>query len=127
MQILIEKKNGNFRAEFNDDGEVKDIIEVNNKDVFINMISHILEDRIDKEEVGIVLDPASVLKLLINGGMKPFTNDDWLAFQGCETKDPRIGHIGDFTIVLDGDHINVVHIKSDDCGTFFQLKLVGRG
>lgn len=69
-----------------------------------------------------VLDPVEALQMLATANMRPFTKDDWLGFAGCETKDPMIGEFESFTIVLDGDLVNIVHGDDGYGGTLFQLK-----
>lgn len=65
------------------------------------------------------------LRLLARATMRDFNSNDWLAFAGCETTTPLIGELDDYSIVLDGDVLNIAH-KSDNCGgQIFNLK--GKG
>jgi hypothetical protein len=52
---------------------------------------------------------------------KPFDKMDWDAFAGCESKNPLIGYYGDFTIVIDGGLINIVHSEDMYGGQLFEL------
>ena len=53
---------------------------------------------------------------------KPFIKADWDAFAGCESENPFIGYYGEFTIVIDGDMINIVHGEDLYGGQMFCLK-----
>ncbi len=39
--------------------------------------------------------------------LKPFDEEDWFAFAGCDSKNPMVAYCKDFTLVLDGDHAEV--------------------
>lgn len=71
-----------------------------------------------------VKDPVEAMRLLAHIVMRSFTKEDWYGFSGCETKDPMIGETpdGDFTIVLDGSTINIIHNEDVYGGTMFELK-----
>ena len=51
----------------------------------------------------------------------PFTRADWDAFAGCETENPLIGYFGQFTIVVDGGLVNIVHEEDGYGGELFNL------
>lgn len=53
---------------------------------------------------------------------KPFDRYDWDAFAGCETKNPLIGYYNDFTIVIDGGLVNIVHSEDMYGGQMYCLK-----
>lgn len=78
--------------------------------------------RIQDDVVLQVNDPIEALRMLAETSMKPFTRDDWYGFAGCETKDPMIGQHGDFTLVLDGSTLNILHGEDGYGGTLFELK-----
>jgi len=61
------------------------------------------------------LTAAQVLTLVSKATFKDFDKYDWQAFSGCESSDPRIGSADDYTIILDGDVINIIH-EDDACG-----------
>lgn len=71
-----------------------------------------------------IKDPVEALRLLAHTVMRPFTKEDWYGFSGCETKDPMIGETpeDDFTIVLDGSTLNIIHNEDVYGGTMFELK-----
>jgi hypothetical protein len=50
-----------------------------------------------------------------------FTEGDWFTFAGCETKNPLIGYYKDFTIVIDGSIINIIHAEDGHGGQLFSL------
>lgn len=74
------------------------------------------------EVVKQVTDPAEALRLLAIANMRPFSKEDWFGFAGCETKDPMIGVVEEFVIVLDGATLCIVHGEDSFGGTGFQLK-----
>lgn len=69
-----------------------------------------------------VRDADEALRMLATTTMRPFTQQDWYGYSGCETKDPMIGEHGDFTIILDGPTINIIHFEDGYGGTMFKLK-----
>lgn len=71
-----------------------------------------------------VLDPVEALRMLAKVDMTPFTKGDWLGFAGCESKDPLIGQHGEFTIILDGSMLSILHDEDEYGGTLFEL--IGR-
>lgn len=67
---------------------------------------------------------AELLKIIANTTFSPFTKGDWYSFAGCETKDPMIGYYDEFTIVLDGNLVNIVHNDDSYGGQLFKLEQV---
>lgn len=65
---------------------------------------------------------AELLTVMTQTEFKPFTEADWWAFAGCETKNPLIGYYNDFTIVLEGDMINIFHSEDEYGGQLYTLK-----
>lgn len=67
------------------------------------------------------LTAAQLMILIARTEFKPFNRADWDCFAGCESITPYIGYIGTYTIVLDGDVVNV--IEEGDCygGQLFKL------
>ena len=65
---------------------------------------------------------AELLSVMAQTQFKPFDRCDWDAFAGCETENPLIGAFGEFTIVIDGDMINIVHAEDIYGGQMFCLK-----
>ena len=54
---------------------------------------------------------------------KPFDEFDWMAFAGCESKNPLIGYYNEnFSIVIDGDMVNIVHAEDIYGGQMYCLK-----
>jgi hypothetical protein len=52
-----------------------------------------------------------MIKKLSSLDFRPFTKNDWMAFQGCESPDPLIAETEDGLIILDG---NTMTIMFDD-------------
>ena len=65
---------------------------------------------------------AELFTVMAQTKFEPFTQADWDAFAGCETKNPLIGSYGDFAIVIDGDMINIVHAEDEYGGQMYTLK-----
>ena len=68
------------------------------------------------------------LQMLVHCGLRPFTEDDWMAFQGCMSSAPLIGYINDnaeedygYALVLDGGRLRVIHNMDDKGGQLFEL------
>ena len=65
---------------------------------------------------------AELFLALAETEFKPFIKADWDAFAGCESENPFIGYYGEFTIVIDGDMINIVHAEDIYGGQMYTLK-----
>jgi hypothetical protein len=63
-----------------------------------------------------------VFALIAQTEFKAFSAHDWDAFAGCESATPFIGYNGDFTIVLDGVMINIIHAEDEFGGQLFALR-----
>jgi hypothetical protein len=68
-----------------------------------------------------VNDPTEALRMLAVATMRPFTKEDWYGFSGCESKEPMIGELEDFSIVLDAATLNICHGEDGYGGTLFEL------
>lgn len=64
---------------------------------------------------------AEVLFLITQTKFKHFTENDWEAFLGCESENPLIGYNGDYTLVLDGETLNIIHAEDLYGGKLFSL------
>lgn len=64
---------------------------------------------------------AEIFKMLVLTVFEPFTERDWEAFQGCKSANPRIGYNGNFTLILDGETLNVIDADDDYGGAFYTL------
>ena len=69
-----------------------------------------------------VLNLNEVFALIAQTEFKAFDAADWEAFSGCETETPFIGYNGDFTIVMDGVMINIIHAEDEFGGQLFALR-----
>lgn len=67
------------------------------------------------------LNATELFALIAKTQFAPFTEADWYAFAGCESETPFIGYNGDFTIVIDGETVNVVHAEDGFGGQLFSL------
>ena len=65
---------------------------------------------------------SQALALLASAKFEPFTDSDWHAFSGCESKEPKLYYdeIAGLTIIIDGQ---VVDFIDDDGESIAQLKL----
>jgi hypothetical protein len=66
---------------------------------------------------------SELLTIISKTEFENFTQSDWDGFNGCESKEPRIGYHEEFTIVLDGDVINMVHHEDLYGGVLYQLSV----
>jgi hypothetical protein len=64
---------------------------------------------------------AELLTIIARTEFKPFTKADWYTFSGCESDNPYIGYYNDFTIVIDGHLINIVHSEDEYGGELFGM------
>lgn len=64
---------------------------------------------------------SELLSIIIKTEFEPFTKFDWMAFEGCESDNPLIGYYKDYTIVIDGNIINMVHSKEKFGGELYEL------
>jgi hypothetical protein len=67
------------------------------------------------------LNATELFALIAQTEFKAFSAHDWDAFSGCESEAPFIGYNGDFTIVLDGETVNVIHAEDEFGGQLFSL------
>ena len=65
---------------------------------------------------------AELLGVMAQTTFTAFTEADWWGFSGCESANPLIGYYNDFTIVIDGDMINIVHSEDEYGGQMYTLK-----
>jgi hypothetical protein len=64
-----------------------------------------------------------VLSFVATTEFKPFNENDWEAFAGCDSKNPLIGYTNNMTIVIDGDIVNVIPDDDEFGGYVFRLTL----
>jgi hypothetical protein len=67
------------------------------------------------------LSAVEAFRLMALTEFKPFTESDWEAYLGCESENPFIGYNGDYTLVLDGETLNVCHFDDGYGGQLFSL------
>jgi hypothetical protein len=68
------------------------------------------------------MDSFKAFRLMATTQFREFDKSDWYSFAGCETKDPMIGENGAYTLVLDGNTLNIIHEEDQYGGQLFQLK-----
>jgi hypothetical protein len=61
--------------------------------------------------------------ILAHTELRDFTKDDWYGFAGCESSNPMIGIAGDFTVVLDGSCLMIVHNADEEGGETFSVTM----
>lgn len=66
-----------------------------------------------------MMNVATALKLVATTEFRPFTESDWHAWQGCNSKNPLIGENGKYAIIIDGDEVTFC----DDEVNWFIYKL----
>ena len=64
---------------------------------------------------------AYALFLLTRTKFKHFRENDWEAFSGCESENPLIGYNGDYTLVLDGENLSIIHADDEYGGKMYSL------
>lgn len=65
---------------------------------------------------------AEVFSLIAETKFEPFTYGDWQAFMGCESENPYIGYNGEYTIVIDGDTVNIIAEGDEYGGELYHFK-----
>ena len=73
------------------------------------------------------LTPTEVLYLTATATFRPFDKNDWMTFGGCESEYPMIATVYDdyaehYTLVLDGEILNIIHEDDGTSGQTFELK-----
>jgi hypothetical protein len=63
----------------------------------------------------------TALRLVGQTTFSEFTEVDWMAFSGCECANPRIGRCAEFTVVIDGDMVMIIHDEDRFGGQLFYL------
>ena len=77
---------------------------------------------IDEKGNEMNLTMSQALALLASAKFEPFSDSDWYAFNGCESKEPKLYYdeIAGLTIIIDGQ---VVDFIDDDGESRGQLNL----
>lgn len=65
---------------------------------------------------------AELLALIAQSTFDSFTEADWYAFAGCETKNPLISQNEEYSIVIDGCNINMVYHEDMYGGAAYSLQ-----
>ena len=72
------------------------------------------------------LTPTEVLFLTATATFHSFDKLDWMGFSGCESENPMIADAildgQHYTIVLDGEILNILHEDDGTGGQIFELK-----
>jgi len=64
---------------------------------------------------------AEMLILIAKSQFDSFTEADWWSFAGCETKDPLICQTEEYSIVIDGNNVNMVYHEDEYGGEAYSL------
>ena len=67
---------------------------------------------------------AKLMVMISETSFMVFDSVDWEVFSGCQTDDPRIGFKDEYTIVIDGSNINVVHRDDEFGGRLYSLEAI---
>jgi hypothetical protein len=65
---------------------------------------------------------SSMLQIVALTNFKVFNAHDWMAFAGCESDVPMIGYYQDYTIVIDGPTVNIIHTNDEYGGELYHLE-----
>lgn len=68
---------------------------------------------------------AELLQIIAKAQFRPFTKSDWYLFAGCETAEPMIYETDDYTIVVDGDSVNMVYHEDEYGGRLYSFADLG--
>lgn len=60
-----------------------------------------------------VFSPAEVLAMVSVTSFADFTKNDWLAFSGCESYNPKIGYYGDYILIIDGEVLAITDVDGN--------------
>lgn len=65
---------------------------------------------------------AEMLILIAQSTFDSFTEADWWSFAGCETKNPLICQTEEYSIVIDGNNVNMVYHEDEYGGEAYSLQ-----
>ena len=65
---------------------------------------------------------AELMVLIAKSEFRPFTQGDWYAFAGCESKNPFICETDEYCIVIDGNNVNMVYHEDMYGGELYSLQ-----
>jgi hypothetical protein len=74
------------------------------------------------------VDTLEALKFIATATFRPFTEIDWMGWQGCNSDNPMIAEVEELVIIVDGDEVtfNVLGEKAGDIEwANFKLNLLG--
>lgn len=63
---------------------------------------------------------SAVFALLAQAQFREFTQSDWDCYAGCESAWPKIADIHEFTLIIDGDVLQVLNVEK---GEYWQVSL----
>ena len=67
------------------------------------------------------LTAVEALRMISLTEFRDFDDNDWQAFLGCESEKPRIGFYKNYTIVIDGDTVNIIAEGDEYGGQLFSF------
>lgn len=65
---------------------------------------------------------AQLMSIIARATFRPFTKLDWYSFSGCESANPLIFESDEYTIVIDGNNINMVYHEDEYGGMGYSLQ-----
>ena len=67
------------------------------------------------------LSSFEAMRLIATTEFRPFSEDDWACFAGCESQNPLIGFNGIYAIVIDSGDVNIIAEGDEFGGQLFDL------
>jgi hypothetical protein len=64
---------------------------------------------------------AGMIALIANSVFRPFDAVDWYSFAGCESANPLICESEEYSIVIDGNNVNMVYHEDMYGGESYSL------
>jgi hypothetical protein len=55
-----------------------------------------------------------LIEVLKRVELRDFTQGDWQAFAGCESRNPKIGELDNLIVIVDGNDIQVAQAEDDN-------------
>jgi hypothetical protein len=65
---------------------------------------------------------AELMVLIAKSQFLPFTKADWYSFAGCESENPLICEAEEYTIIIDGNNVNMVYHEDEYGGEAYSLQ-----
>ena len=66
---------------------------------------------------------SDIMRLVAQTQFREFTKEDWYAFAGCDSSNPLIAEIDDWTVLIDGETISISRYNDDFTVEDYNYKL----